>query len=35
LWSFRTVMEATIERKTATRVMILRTYKSLNQDDAL
>jgi hypothetical protein len=35
LWSIRTIMEATIERKTATHVMMLWKYKPLNQDDAL
>jgi hypothetical protein len=35
LWSIRTIMEATIERKTATHVMMLWRYKRLNQVDAL
>jgi hypothetical protein len=35
LWSIRTIMEATIERKTAAHVVMLWKYKPLNQDDAL
>jgi hypothetical protein len=35
LRSIRTIMEATIERKTATHVMMLWKYKLLNQGDAL
>jgi hypothetical protein len=35
LRSIRTVMEATIERKTATHVMMLWKHKLLNKDDAL
>jgi hypothetical protein len=35
LWSIRTIMEATIERKTATHVMMLWKYKTLDQGDAL
>jgi hypothetical protein len=33
--SFRTIMEATVERKTAAQVMMLWKYKPLDQDDAL
>jgi hypothetical protein len=35
LWSFRTIIEATVERKTAAQVMALWKYKPLDQDDAL
>jgi hypothetical protein len=35
LWSIRTIMEATIERKTAAHVMMLWKYRPLSQDDAL
>jgi hypothetical protein len=35
LWPFRTVMEATVERKTAAPAMMLWKYKPLDQDDAL
>jgi hypothetical protein len=35
LWSIRTIIEATTERKTAAHVMMIRKYKPLNQDDAL
>jgi hypothetical protein len=35
LQSVRTIMEATIERKMATHVMMLWKYKPLDQDDAL
>jgi hypothetical protein len=35
LQSFRTILEATIERKTAAHVMTLWKYKPLDQDDAL
>jgi hypothetical protein len=35
LWSIRTTMEATIERKTVAHIMMLWKYKSLKQDDAL
>jgi hypothetical protein len=35
LWSIRTVMEAIIERKTASHVMMLWKYKPLDQDDGL
>jgi hypothetical protein len=35
LQSIRTIMEATIERKPATNIMILWKYKPLNWDDAL
>jgi hypothetical protein len=35
LLSMRTIMKATIERKTAAHVMMLWKYKPLNQDDAL
>jgi hypothetical protein len=31
----RTILEATIERKMATHIMMLRKYKPLSQDDAL
>jgi hypothetical protein len=35
LRSFRTMMEATVERKTAAHVIALWKYKPLDQDDAL
>jgi Ca2+/Na+ antiporter len=35
LWSIRTIIEATIERKTAAHIIILWKYKPLNLDDAL
>jgi hypothetical protein len=35
LQSIKTIIEATIHRKTATHGMMLRKYKPLNQDDAL
>jgi hypothetical protein len=35
LQSIRTIMEASIERKTAAYVMMLWKYKPLDQDDAL
>jgi hypothetical protein len=35
LWPIRTIMEATIESKMATHIMMLCKYKPLNQDDAL
>jgi hypothetical protein len=35
LWSIRTIMGATIERKTAAHVMMLWKCKPLNQNDAL
>jgi hypothetical protein len=35
LQTFRTMMEATVERKTAAQVMVLWKYKPLDQDDAL
>jgi ABC-type tungstate transport system substrate-binding protein len=35
LLSIRTIMEATIERKTTAHVMMLWKYKLLDQDDAL
>jgi hypothetical protein len=36
LWSIRTIMEATKERKTtASHIMMLWKYKPLNQDDVL
>jgi hypothetical protein len=35
LWSIRTIMETTIERKTASPVMVLWKYKPVNQDNAL
>jgi hypothetical protein len=35
LQSIRTIMEDTIERKTAAHIMMLWKYKPLNQDDAL
>jgi hypothetical protein len=35
LWSIRIVMEAIIERKMATHVIMLWKYKPLDQDDAL
>jgi hypothetical protein len=33
LWSIRTIMEATIERKKTSHVMMILKYKPLNQDD--
>jgi hypothetical protein len=35
LRSIKTIMDTTIKRKTATHVMMLWKYKSLNQDDVL
>jgi hypothetical protein len=35
LWTFRRIVEATIERKTAAPIMALWKYKPLDPDDAL